>query len=77
MRPSLEVEEMTSSRHLLAMDPLDLNAATAGSLTLNSKRVGAVVKRVILGESVPNLPPSRRRMEERFRAIIKELMSDL
>ena len=77
MRPSPEVEEITSNRHLLAMDLLDLNAATAVSLTLNSKGVGAVVKRVILGESVLNLPPSGRRMEERFRAIMRELMSDL
>ena len=76
MRPSLEVEEMTSNRHLLEMDPLGLNAAAAGFLTLNSKGVGAVVKRVTHGERVPNLPPSKRRMAARSRAIMKEPTSD-
>ena len=77
MRPSPEVEEMTSNHPLPALDLLDLNAAPAVFLTLNSKGVGAVVKRVTLGENALNLPPSERRMAERFRATMKELMSDL
>ena len=77
MLPLPEAEETTNSRHLLAMDLLGLSAAIAGSLTLNLKGAGVVVRRVTLEASVPNLPPSERQMVERFPAIMKELMNDL
>ena len=68
---------MTNSRTLLGLDLLGPSVLVAGSQTLSSKGAGAVVKRVILGENALNLRPSERRMAERFRATMKELMSDL